>query len=158
MGIDMSKFCIGIIDIQDKLQLSYLKEELQNVLSKYNLGVFCEFSYIEPFLEHYNNQYFCFSIADDQFFDNCEKLLLSDGSSINGYENNIPFKIRMGYIENALEKIMEKVSKAELFIGDSGTELSEFDLYTVSLSSFSDFATDKLNSIVAPDLHLIITD
>lgn len=154
----MSKFCIGIIDIPDKVQLSYLKEELQNILSKCSLGVFYEFSYIEPFLEHYIDKYFCFSISDDQYFDNCEMLLLPDGSSISGHENNIPFKIRMEYIKNVLEKIMKKESKMELFIGDSGTELSEFDLYTISLNNFMDFATDKLNKIVTPDLHLIITN
>lgn len=154
----MSKFCIGILDMQNKLQLSYLKEELQNLVSKCNLGIFFEFSYTEPFLEDYIDKYFCFSISDDQYFDNCERLLLPDGSSINGYKNSAQFKTRMGYIETVLKKIMEKESKVELFIGDSGTELYEFDLYSISLNSFCDFATDKLNSIITPDLHLIITN
>lgn len=152
----MSKFCIGISDKQDEKQLLHLKEELQNRLLKYDIGIFYEFSYIEPFLENYIDKYFCFSISDNQYYDNCEMLLLPDKSSVNGNENHIPFKIRMSYIKCLLEIIMKKGSKVELFIGDSGTELFEFDVYTISLNNFLDFVTDKLNKNVTSDLHLII--
>lgn len=154
----MSKFCIGISDKQDEKQLLHLKEELQNSLLKYDLGIFYEFSYIEPFLENYIDKYFCFSISDNQYYDNCEMLLLPDKASINGNENHIPFKSRMIYIKSLLEIIMKNGSKVELFIGDSGAELFEFDIYTISLNNFLDFATDKLNRIVTSDLHLIINN
>ena len=116
---------------------------------------FFEFSYDEPFLKEFDcSNALVFSISDRGDFDNCETLL-PDGCLFNGLENAVLFKTRIHQVRELLKSVLIENSKLELFIGESGTALDEFDSYCINLNEFG-IVTEKLNTICQPDLHLTI--
>ncbi len=151
----MSKLCIMVFrKIPEQVELNCLIERL---IKKYNLGIFYELSYEEPFLKEfqYDNN-LIYSLSDNFACDNCEMLLLPDNCVSNARRNHLPFQERMKQVENILKTILDSAKELNLFVGDSGALLNDFDHYKINIQEFIQI-THSLNSINPPYLHLTIT-
>ena len=152
----MSKICIGVLTINDS-QPSILLEQLHSLLERYELTIFSELVYEEPFLNQYHMEnVFVFSISDSKLYDNCEMLLLPDNCFLNGEKNDTPFEKRMRYLEEILLELLKNNDRIDMFIADSGTQFDEFEDIHIGISDFLSI-TKLLNTITPPDLHLTIS-
>ena len=152
----MSKFCICLKEsaiIEDRIRV-------KNLLGKYGLAAFFEMEYEEPFLKQLETKdgSLIISIADSKKYDNCEMLLLPDGCSINYRENKIPFQERMMQMQEVLKTILDYGEKIDLFIGNSGVDLSEFDECEVCVDDFSMAANRLLNTKQSVDVHFKLSN
>lgn len=151
----MSKVCIVLFP--KTFIASKALELVENMVKKYNWGVFHELFYTEPFLEDFCIEgYLLCSFSDNFEYDNCEMLLLPDNCYINGKNNVVPFQHRMLQMETILRAILTVVPRIDLFIGDSGTSLQNFIENSIEIHDFMKM-TRCLNSIAPPDIHYIIT-
>lgn len=152
----MSKICIGVIS-NNSTTIEEIYNQIEPLLKELGLGCFFNLSYNEPALKDYSmKDYLFFSIADSFEYDNCEMLLLPDECLFNNRRNPIPFTERLTQFKSILELIFNIVPKVELFIGDSGTLLDEFQEKRISITDFMQ-VSNWLNSEIPVDLHLIIT-
>ena len=152
----MSRICIGVLHNND-ITPDRLRGELQTLLANTNLTISYKLSYNEPLLRHYvDKTCLIFSFSDNSHYDTCEMLLLPDNCFYNGIENMVPFHKRMQNVEAILTKILEHGSMIDLFIGDSGTQMNEFEENQLHVCEFHHIS-NSLNTILPPDLHLNLT-
>ncbi len=151
----MSKICIFVLKpntvFADRTILS-------NSIHNLGYSVFFDFNYTEPVAEHYKNSAFIFSLADDGYYDNCEKLLLPDNCVINDFKNEIPFIKRMQDLACLINTVLDKSSSLELFIGESGTDYNDFDSYSTNVNSFPYLANRLLNNISFNSIRFIFVN
>lgn len=151
----MSKICICIINTA-KQNEELLRMQISSISKYYDFTVFWDASYEEPFLERYcEENHIVFSLSDEEAYDNCEMLLLPDQNLFNGRTNPVSFSRRMEILADFLEQILVNHDVVDLFVGDSGTDYSEFEEKYIHVCEFS-LAVDCLNTETPPDLHLSI--
>lgn len=102
---------------------------------------------------------FVCSFADDFQWDNCEMLLLPDGSFFNGKTNATPFYRRMEALGGVLQAIKAKMQAIELYVGGNGGDsMDEFDLVRTDIESFPilmDHIFNRSRSDVFPAIHFV---
>jgi hypothetical protein len=102
-----------------------LQAEIEKLLRQNSLGMFLVDPISEPFGERYTD-HVALSIADDNQHDNCEMFLLPDNCSYNGKINPMPFSERMQVFRAIALLLRAHGYSAELFLGTSGTDYSEY--------------------------------
>lgn len=150
----MSKICIGILAkkcIVGELLYEFLRSQLEQI----GLGIFFD-TLDEPLIDSFPPEdYLIFSIADNNEFDNCEMLLLPENCSLNGKKNLVPFVNRMELIKDIMNDTLKFVPQIDLFIGNSGANIDEFEEHQIVISQFLQIAL-RLNDPFSPDIHFII--
>ena len=120
-----------MILIKGAKKIEAIQTELEKILCQNALGLFLEDLINEPFGYRYTN-HIAFSIADNAQCNNCEMLLLPDGSSLNGNVNPVPFSKRMRIFRDIALLLQAHGCSTELFLGLSGTEYSEYTEFRCS--------------------------
>ena len=152
----MSRICIGILD-GHTVDFESLDAELRDLRKQFDVSVSYGLSYKEPFLEHYkNNKIITLNFADNNTHDICEMLFLPDNCSYNGAKNVTRFHERMRNVEAILIRILKCCSTFDLYIGESGMQIDEFEDVSISIHDFYPIS-HCLNTVTPPDLHLIIS-
>ena len=132
----MSKFCIIVFPNVSFDTLTLLREKIVEIANMYNKYVFWDFEYQEPFLENYPNS-IAISISDSFNHDNCEMFLLPDNFTYNNLSNSNLFIERMKLLQDCVYLLLKYTGTIELFLGDSGTKLSDFKVFNSSVSNLA---------------------
>lgn len=151
----MSTICIGVSDKNPSNIAKECCDDLQVIAQKYGCGIFFELEYREPFLSHYEQDAFVFSLADSFSCDNCEMLMLPDGWTYNGQESAIPFEKRMQLLVDIATLLHDKLSSVEFFIGHSGEAFEDFTTYYSNCKQLTE-RLSILNSESYTDMNLHI--
>ncbi len=122
----MSSICIFVFEKTDSDSELFIKNNINNVVNKYQRGAFWDLNYEEPFLSKYIDS-LVVSISDSVTFDNCEKLLLADDSCYNGESATQPFSERIKVIQECANFLISHAKIVHLYIGLSGTEYEDYD-------------------------------
>ena len=148
----MSRICIAIIQTTAEN-----RQSVQRIATEYAhkyFGVRFTLSYAEPFLKRYDGMgAVILDITDHKDCENCEMLLLPDGSSVNGRTNPIQMTKRMQALSEMLEKITEVSLRTDLFIGDSGTEYDWFDMYEIEPQELPQVVETGYHNDDSPQMH-----
>ena len=152
----MSKICLIIV----KTPKNYvsLDKEIIAYCKKYGFGVFTSSTYVEPVLQSFDKNYNFYSLADDFVYDNCELLLLPDGCIYNHTVNTVPFLERMRVICGLVRIVLEKTNQniVHMFVGESGTEYTEYQICSVNVLDFPSMINRLCNSAIAEPIHFNI--
>ena len=152
----MSRICIGVLD-GCAVNFQALAAELQDSLEQCDVSVSYGVSYNEPFLDYYRDKkIITLNFVDNRTCDNCEMLFLADNCSYNGTENVTPFHERMRNVATILTRILNCCPSIDLYIGDSGMQIDEFEEVSIPVHEFHRVIS-SLNTAVPSDLHLIIS-
>ena len=153
----MSKICLLIAKTPKEFEA--LEKDVIAYCKKNGFGVFTTSNYIEPVTQSFDRDYFYLSLADDFAFDNCELLLLPDGCSYNQTRNSISFIERMRVICGLINILLERTDQGivHLFVGESGTEYTEYQNYSVCVFDFPLTINRLCNCAIPEAIHFNIT-
>ncbi len=152
----MSKICLIII--KPPRDFLSLEKDVVAYCNKFGFGVFTSSSYLEPVIQSFDNNIVFFSLADDFMYDNCELLLLPDGCIYNHAVNAVPFLERMRVVCGLVNIILERTNQdaVHLFVGESGTEYTEYQIASVSILDFPSMINRLCNCAISEPIHFII--
>ncbi len=152
----MSKICLLVVKTQK--DSAPLEKEIIAYCKKFGFGVFTSSNYVEPVMQSFDKKYKCYSLADDFVYDNCELLLLPDGCIYNQTVNAISFLERMRVVCGLVSIIMERTNQnvVHLFVGESGTEYTEYQIYSVSVLDFPSMINRLCNCAISEPIHFNI--
>ena len=156
----MSRICICAIKIP-KDDFVCIEDNIKSKLNSVGLHYVNTFEYAEPFLSNINQYDFSlFSISNSYMDNSCEMLFLPDNWLFNGRRNDVLFVIRMKQLEKIFSFILKSASRIELYLGDSGTELIDFETIEIEVSKFTDSVNVLFNFCDSdlPDIHYILTN
>ena len=155
----MSRICICVINLP-KDKFSCIEHNIKRKFDSVGLYYENTIEYMEPFLSSINqHEYSFFSISNSYSDNSCEMFFLPDNWLFNGRRNDVPFIARMKQLENIFSYILKYVSVLELYIGDTGTELIDFETIEIEVSKFTDSINANLNSCDSdlPDVRYILS-
>lgn len=152
----MSKICLIIV--KTPKDPASLEKDIVAYCKQFGFGVFTSSNYVEPVMQSFDKEYKFYSLADDFVYDNCELLLLPDGCIYNHTVNAIPFFERMRVICGLVSLILERTNQdiVHLFVGESGTEYTEYQINSVSVPDFPSAINRLCNCAMAEPIHFII--
>ena len=156
----MSLICIGIVHgVPAGKATELLKNELEVLARSLSIGVQFDGFFQEPFIESYefHKGIFAFNIADNFSYLNCEHLLRADWCNAEEESEWGTLRERLNKINAMLRCAYEYGSQAELFIGESGDELDDFQQIYTSLDDMrDDIVAAYREAKMEPCVHLLI--
>lgn len=156
----MSLICIGIVHgVSAGKATELLKNELEVLARSLSIGVQFDGFFQEPFIESYefHKGIFAFNIADNFSYLNCEHLLRADWFNVEEESEWGTLRERLNKINAMLRCAYEYGSQAELFIGESGDELDDFQQIYTSLDDMrDDIVAAYREAKMEPCVHLLI--
>ena len=156
----MSLICIGIVHgVSAGKATELLKNELEVLARSLSIGVQFDGFFQEPFIESYefHKGIFAFNIADNFSYLNCEHLLRADWCNAEEESEWGTLRERLNKINAMLRCAYEYGSQAELFIGESGDELDDFQQIYTSLDDMrDDIVAAYREAKMEPCVHLLI--
>lgn len=156
----MSLICIGIVHgVSAGKATELLKNELEVLARSLSIGVQFDGFFQEPFIESYefHKGIFAFNIADNFSYLNCEHLLRADWCNVEEESEWGTLRERLNKINAMLRCAYEYGSQAELFIGESGDELDDFQQIYTSLDDMrDDIVAAYREAKMEPCVHLLI--
>ena len=141
----MSMICM-VVASDLKVESSHFEDVIRENTRRFHLGVFFNDNEDMELLSDNTEDCIICSLADNEVYNNCDRLMLPDGCWFNGYTNKVPFQLRMSTICSIINDIMSMCNHVELYVGESGANsIDDFVSFDLKLCDFVSFMVRHFN-------------
>ncbi len=124
----MSEYFLGTIKHALRSEQEDLRRFFRERVEQWGWGISWGIDWDnEPLMEHIDPKALLFNLTDDPVCGVCDFLILKDGWSFDGEENEIPFLDRMRRIADIVDMLLKRYATitVEFYIACSGTPYDE---------------------------------
>ena len=153
----MSRFCFCVISYNNDCEKKQLEERICIIVHNHNYGVTFGIDWDEPVVSSLKTNTLLVNITDSIDDPNSDMFLLPDEWILNGRRNTRCFNERMQILNDLASEFNSERRSVEFYIGDSGTEKSEFINIEVSKSQLVEVlkkTIGRLGDMI--DVHIVL--